>query len=59
MMMSFIICTPNSMINQGANTHGECGTQGKGENAHILSVKKYGRKRPLGRYRYMDPRETR
>jgi hypothetical protein len=32
--------------------HGECGTQGEGENAYILSVKKSGRKRPLGRWRY-------
>jgi hypothetical protein len=35
------------------------GHRGKGENAYILSVKNYGRKRPLGRYRYMDLTETR
>jgi hypothetical protein len=49
MMMSFIICTSNSVIKSEDDTHGECGTQRKGENAYILSVKKYGRKRPLGR----------
>jgi hypothetical protein len=34
--------------------HGECGTKGEGENVYKFSVKKSGRKRPLGRYTGID-----